>query len=261
MAAYYNEIDPWCAEMLRVLIANGEIAHGEVDERSICDVDPKDLDGFTQCHFFAGIGIWSRALRVAGFPDWRRVWTGSCPCQPFSQAGKGDEFGDERHLWPSWFRLIRERRPLVIFGEQVASPTALGWADRVFSDLEGEGYAVGSVDTCAAGFGAPFIGQRLYFVADLFTEAERDEQPREEPCGGEAGRMGRFVEPVTWDCHWPIALARFRAMGDGDTRCVAATDAARNALCLPQAEAFVRAYMEVHDKDFAGGERAAFAYA
>ena len=28
------------------------------------------------------------ALRAAGWRDDRPVWTGSCPCQPFSAAGK-----------------------------------------------------------------------------------------------------------------------------------------------------------------------------
>ena len=55
-AAYYNEIDPFAAQWLRNLIAGGHIAPGEVDERSIEDVTPDDLRGFTQCHFFAGIG-------------------------------------------------------------------------------------------------------------------------------------------------------------------------------------------------------------
>ncbi|MEY6762944.1 DNA cytosine methyltransferase, partial [Kluyvera ascorbata] len=56
MSAYYNEIDPFAAQWLRNLIASGHIAPGEVDERSIEDVTPDDLRGFTQCHFFAGIG-------------------------------------------------------------------------------------------------------------------------------------------------------------------------------------------------------------
>ncbi len=74
-AAYYNEIDPFAAQWLRNLIAAGHIAPGEVDERSIEDVTPDDLRGFTQCHFFSGIGVWSHSLRLAGWPDDRPVWT------------------------------------------------------------------------------------------------------------------------------------------------------------------------------------------
>lgn len=166
MNAYYNEIDPFAAQWLRELIKAGHIAPGEVDTRSIEDVQTDDLAGFTQCHFFAGIGTWSYALRCAGWPDDRPVWTGSCPCQPFSAGGKRKGTADERHLWPALFRLIRECRPDTVFGEQVASPDGLAWLDLVSSDLEAKDYACGAVDTSAAGFGAPHIRQRLYWVAD-----------------------------------------------------------------------------------------------
>ena len=63
MSAYYNEFDPFAAAWLRNLIAQGLIAPGDVDERSIKDVSPDDLRGYTQCHFFAGIGGWSYAAR------------------------------------------------------------------------------------------------------------------------------------------------------------------------------------------------------
>ena len=169
--AYYNEIDPFAAQWLRNLIDAGHIAPGDVDERSIVDVRPADLAGYTQCHFFAGIGVWSYALRRAGWPDERPVWTGSCPCQPFSAAGKGAGFDDERHLWPHFHYLISKLRPPVVFGEQVASKDGLAWLDLVQADLEGTGYACGAVDTCAAGFGAPHIRQRLYWVAERLDNA------------------------------------------------------------------------------------------
>ena len=126
MAAYYNEIDPKAAAWLRELIRHGLIADGEVDERSILDVQPEDLHGYTQCHFFAGIGGWSRALRLAGWPDDRPVWTGSPPCQPFSAAGQQKGKDDERHLAPHWASLVAAGRPPVVFGEQVASSAVFG---------------------------------------------------------------------------------------------------------------------------------------
>jgi len=166
MTAYYNENDPYAAQWLRNLIATGHIAAGDVDERSIVDVRPADLEGYKQCHFFAGIVGWSLALRMAGWPDDRPVWTGSCPCQPFSQAGKRKGFADERHLWPVWFSLIRECRPAVILGEQVEAAIGWGWIDLVFADLEAESYACASTVLPACGVGAPHIRQRLWFVAD-----------------------------------------------------------------------------------------------
>ena len=160
----YNEIEPFAAQWLRNLEANRHIAPGRIDTRSITELQPNEIDS-PQFHAFAGIGVWSHALRIAGYRDAWNVWTGSCPCQPFSQAGRRAAKSDARHLWPEWFRLIRERRPRVVLGEQVASPLGLGWLDSVSTDLEGEGYAFGASDLCAAGFSAPHIRQRLYFGA------------------------------------------------------------------------------------------------
>ena len=166
MTAYYNEFDLAAAQWLRNLIDAGHIAPGIVDERSIEDVHPSDLKGFAQCHFFAGIGVWSYALRQARWRDDRPVWTGSCPCQPFSSAGKGTGFDDERHLWPAFHHLIKVCKPATVLGEQVASKDAGPWIDLVHTDLEALGYAFGAVPFPSAGIGAPHIRDRLYWVAD-----------------------------------------------------------------------------------------------
>lgn len=171
MSAFYNEIDRYPAAWLRNLVDAGHIAPGVVDERSIVDLDPEELRGYTQAHFFAGIGVWSHALRLAGWADDVGVWTGSCPCQPFSAAGKRAGHADERHLWPAWFRLIRECRPAIVFGEQVAGAAGRDWLAAVRADMEGAGYAFGAADLCAAGAGAPHIRQRHFFVA--YREGER----------------------------------------------------------------------------------------
>lgn len=195
MAAYYNEFDPHAAAWLRELIKAGHIAPGDVDERSIEDVRPDDLRGYTQCHFFAGIGGWAHALDLAGWPRDRPVWTGSCPCQPFSAAGKGTGFEDERHLWPAWQHLIAQCRPPVIFGEQVASKDAEPWIDLVQADVEGMGYALGAIPFPAASIGAPHIRDRLYWVAyanDARLEGwgeSRRERPAE--CTSWEGGMAR----------------------------------------------------------------------
>ena len=165
MSAYYNEIDPIAAAWLRELIAAGHIAPGVVDERSIEDVRPDELAGFTQCHFFAGIGVWSHALRRAGWSDDRPIWTGSCPCQPFSAAGKGEGFADERHLWPAFYHLIEQCEPPIVAGEQVASGGAGVWLDLVQADLEAMGFAFGVVPVPAAGFGGAHIRDRAFWVA------------------------------------------------------------------------------------------------
>jgi len=163
--AVYNEFDEYAADWLENLIAAGLIANGIVDRRSIVDVRPDDYRGFRQVHLFAGIGVWSYAFRRAGVSDDTALWSLSCPCQPFSAAGKGAGVDDERHLWPHAHHLIRERRPAKIYGEQVASKDGLAWLDIVQTDMEGTGYAFGAVDTCSASVGAPHIRQRLRFHA------------------------------------------------------------------------------------------------
>lgn len=170
MAAYYNEFEPRAAAWLRALIKQGLIADGDVDDRSVRDVRPDDLRGYSQCHFFAGIGGWSYALRLAGWSDDRPVWTGSCPCQPFSAAGARKGFADDRHLWPDWFRLIRECRPSIVFGEQVARAIGAGWLDAVADDLEREGYALGAAVLPACAVSAPHERERLWFVADAGSQ-------------------------------------------------------------------------------------------
>ena len=223
MTAYYNEIDPKAAAWLRELIKGGHIAAGDVDERSIEDVKAEDLEGYTQCHFFAGIGGWSLALRLAGWPDDAPVWTGSCPCQPFSAAGKQQGAKDARHLWPEFFRLIKGGAPPVVFGEQVASSEVVGtsleasflvavqredfaranllakrlhasrsfhywprWVDGVQADLAREGYAFGFKVLGAHSVGAPHIRQRLWWVADGYggKPGDRGLQP-----GGQHGQQ------------------------------------------------------------------------
>jgi len=136
-----------------------------IDNRSISEVTADELKEYTQCHFFAGIGGWPYALQLAGWPDDVPVWTGSCPCQPFSAAGKRKGESDERHLWPEFRRLIDECRPPVVFGEQVASKLGRAWLAGVQADLEALGYAFGAADLCAAGIGAPHIRQRLFWLA------------------------------------------------------------------------------------------------
>lgn len=204
---YYNEFDPKAAEWLRQLIKQGLIPNGDVDERSIADVRADELRGYTQCHFFAGIGGWSLALQLAGWPEDRPVWTGSCPCQPFSTAGKRKAFDDERDLWPVFFELIKKAKPKVVFGEQVASSEVVGssieaafvnavregdfarankiasqlsrsptlhyysrWVDRVYTDMETSGYAMRTEVLGAHSVGAPHQRQRLYWRGSLLDD-------------------------------------------------------------------------------------------
>lgn len=176
---YYNEWDPQAAAWLRELISERLIPRGLVDERSITEVKAEDLEGFTQCHFFAGIGGWPLALQLAGVDHRTPLWTGSPPCQPFSAAGKQLGQFDPRHLAPVFLDLISQCRPPVLFGEQVAPAIAKSWMCDLQTHLEGEDYAVGFAVLPACSVGAPHKRERLFFGAYNMAESLRTERDRE----------------------------------------------------------------------------------
>ncbi len=304
---YYNECDPFAAEWLRQLMKTGSITNGEIDARPIQEVKVDDVKAYAQCHFFAGIGVWSYALERAGWGN-EPIWTGSCPCQPFSAAGSRKGVKDERHLWPQWYRLIEECRPVAIAGEQVASSAGRDWFDIVSCNLESSDYTVGAVNTLAAGFGAPHLRKRLYFCAitaggvgnsgkrrQLQAKGRNGGQARESGSAdagtvadaastgleGSAGsslsqgglrsaghrrnvpEVGQLVGPFTQDpkgcgfwkeCEWvactddkrrPIEPWTFPLV-DGSAPAVGPRlRGYGNALCAPQAQAFVTAMKEV----------------
>lgn len=174
MSVYYNEFNPESAAMLRQMMKDGIIPEGDIDERSITEVQANEIRNYTQCHFFAGIGGWAIALQLAGWEPDRPVWTGSCPCQPFSSAGRQKGKADDRHLWPIWESLISECSPTTIFGEQVASAITYGWLDDVYQGLEAQGYAIGATVLPACSVGSPHRRDRLWFVAHAnFNDEKR----------------------------------------------------------------------------------------
>ena len=209
--AYYNENDAFAAQWLRNRIAAGLIAPGDVDERSIVDVKPDDVRGYTQCHFFAGIGGWSYSLRLAGWPDDQSCWTASLPCQPFSiasvhpdTAAKGQ--ADDRHLLPVFTPLVAECRPSIIFGEQVRNAIKWGWLDEAFGALEKLDYACGAIVAPALAAGARHERNRLYWMAHAGGAGRPGYQPVE-----------RF--PVTTQAPFSIdgdPVAGARRVLDGD---------------------------------------------
>ena len=176
------------AAWLRELIKSGLIPQGVVDERSIVEVKAKEVKGFTQCHFFAGIGGWSLALQLAGIPSTEKIWTGSCPCQSFSSAGERRGAEDERHLWPHLFRLIRECKPVAVVGEQVDKAVRFGWLDGVQADVEAESYTFGAVVLGAHSVRSPHKRNRIWWVAE--SSKWRREAVRIQE-GWRKGRQGK----------------------------------------------------------------------
>lgn len=230
MSSYYNENDPFAAAWLRELIKAGLIADGEVDERCITEVATDDVRGFTQCHWFAGIGGWSCALRLARWPDDRPVWTGSCPCQPFSSASNrhNKRADDAKHLWPALSRLITTRTPKCVFGEQIAQ--AGDWFGEVCADLENGGYEIGASIFPAVALGYDHVRARLYFVG----HAHRD---RESIVSGDGQKMDRLprrrrvATRVVQSHGLPSRMALLRGFG--------------NAIIPACAAAFIEAYMSL----------------
>ena len=184
-SVYYNDVDPFCAQWIKNLIKAGHLPVGTVDEQDVRSVRVDNVQAFSICHWFAGIGGWALALSLAGWPPERPIWTASLPCQPFSVAGRRRGAKDSRHLWPIFRRLVAECRPPTVIGEQVASRLGREWLAGVLADLEALGYAVAGADLCAAGVGAPHIRQRLFWVAVAAREqVGRAGQPWEGPVDG-----------------------------------------------------------------------------
>ena len=107
------------------------------------------------------------------------IITGGYPCQPFSVAGrkKGEE--DPRHLWPEYFRLIKELRPSWVIGENVSGHIKLG-LDTVLENLESEGYSTRTFSISASSVGAKHQRERVWIVAN----SERNGLTTTEKRGG-----------------------------------------------------------------------------
>lgn len=246
MKVYYNEIDDYCIEALKQLMMDGVIPKGDIDERSIEDVLPSDLDGYDQCHFFAGIGVWAYVVK-----DYGKLWTGSCPCQPFSQAGKGKGFADQRHLWPAFHWLIEQCKPHLVLGEQVGSKAALSWIDLVFDDLEGAGYSVWAKNFPAASVGAPHIRQRIYWCGVSHSDIERRESWRWDNASlgyRKTSSADSFWSDVEWlpykDGKWrPIKPGTF-PLAHGFTGRIPLLSALGNTIVAQQAKIFTETIKE-----------------
>ena len=107
------------------------------------------------------------------------IITGGYPCQPFSVAGrkKGEE--DPRHLWPEYFRLVKECRPTWVIGENVSGHLKLG-LDTVLQDLESEGYAVRPFSISASSVGANHQRERVWIVANSRRTQRQGSKLREK---------------------------------------------------------------------------------
>lgn len=247
---YYNEWDKFAAGRLQTLIDCGMIPKGHVDTRSICDVEPTDLRGYVQHHFFAGAGGWPLALQLAGWPTSRRVWTASLPCQPWSCAGKGKGADDDRNLWPSFYRLWKECKPDECFGEQSPHAISKGWLDAVANDFEAEDYTFGSIVLRGCSVGSPQQRARIFWVASNGNSAggERLEQSTDISQSGQWNWRGKedlqlvTESPYEESDKWPKSL--LCSLDDGFPKRVDFLKWFGNAIIPQVAAEFITAYME-----------------
>ena len=227
MTALYNEIDTFAARWLDALMCCGHITQGKIEPRSIADVRGPDLQEYERVHLFAGIAGWDYALRLAGWPAGRFVWTGSCPCQRFSTATRGRKTSID--WWPQMRRLIDECRPATVFGEQVAS--ARLWFDSVCNDYEALGYSIWAAVLPAWSVGSDHRRRRIYYAAYTNSNSE----PR---C-----TIYEEMAQLPWD------FLQYRALQDthGLPRCVAGLHAYGSAIVPQVAAEFVRAFLDVEE--------------
>lgn len=110
--AYYNEIDPDAVAVLQELIRRGVIAPGDVDSRSIKNVQSHEIRRYTQHHFFAGGGVFGPSQL-----DWLDgPTTGELPALP-AHASRGQTSALARVpmiqgiCGRTYFELSETRRP------------------------------------------------------------------------------------------------------------------------------------------------------
>lgn len=230
MNDFYNDNDRHAAAWMRELIKQGHLPEGEVDETDIRELGGERLKGFRRVHLFAGVGGWAWALELAGWPRERPIWSGSCPCQPFSSAGQRKGEQDERHLWPHMLRLIQECRPPVVFGEQVSGSDGYRWLAGIQNDLEATGYAFGAADLPACCVGSPIIRQRLWWVARAPgprsrtpTAKDKESTRRRNELGRTSGAASRWLSRAN-ESQFQRVASTWNEPGDGENDVLLCTD-------------------------------------
>ena len=150
-------------------------ATGGFETSAFCDIDPYCRKVLQQ--HWPNVPIFEDIKKLKGTDIGTvDIITGGYPCQPFSVAGKQKGVEDKRHLWPEYFRLIKECRPTWVIGENVSGHIKLG-LDSVIEDLESEGYAARTFSISASSVGANHQRERIWIVANSDSSGSESAQP------------------------------------------------------------------------------------
>jgi DNA (cytosine-5)-methyltransferase 1 len=148
------------------------------------------------------------------YPD---IITGGFPCQPFSVAGKQKGTGDDRHLWPEMFRIIKTFKPKFVIGENVKGLINIQDGvvfETVCTDLESEGYEVQAFNIPAAGVGAPHRRERIWILATNVANSISDNEREQITRGDEEEK--RIQEEYRQDNSTTRQSSRTSAIRNGD---------------------------------------------
>lgn len=173
---YYNDSEKFVCRWLENLIMFGHIPNGIVDCRPIQEITPNDLKGFTQCHFFAGIGGGASPLNSRGGQKIDR--SGPAPAPANRSPSQGNKKGSPI---PATYGL-----PGSIFKRNAALQSSL--VSRLQTLLTGSPeceviWAVwitpwGGIPIEAACAGAAQYRDRFWFVAERDDTKRRAEESR-----------------------------------------------------------------------------------
>lgn len=147
---------------------------------------------------FSAAQVDVREIDYSSYPDDVRVLAGGPPCQPFSQAHKGDGQYDPRDMIPEFLRAIDGLHPRIFVMEEVATLTwkkHAAYLEKVEDDMRALGYHVEHRVLNAADYGIPQARKRLFVVG-----------VRQDIDGWNRFGFGVIQWPNTRDYH-PVTMA------------------------------------------------------
>ncbi len=186
------------------------------------------------------------------------IISGGFPCQPFSVAGKQKGKSDERYLWESMLRIIRECLPRWVVAENVRGLLTTNDGkdfEQVCASLENEGYSIFPIILPATIANAPHRRERIFIVGRYFESIDTDT---------ERGQLGEIFNTFQtqrngnsnqvlrepFGLHWFEAISRVHGIFNGLSRKLDRNRNAAlgNAVVPPLIEIIFKAIIETDKK-------------